>query len=151
MQKLQQGFTLIELMIVVAIIGILAALAVPAYQDYTIRAKVSEAAALSGAARTAVDVRYSETGALTMPATANRHVSLGIALAGSWDSKYVDQITVGDQGELSIELKATNELGPCSDGTILYSPRRVVTGAGNLTWVVSAGTTGCPEKYRPRT
>ena len=56
MQKLQQGFTLIELMIVVAIIGILAALAVPAYQDYTIRSKVSEGASLASAARTAVDV-----------------------------------------------------------------------------------------------
>ena len=64
MQKLQQGFTLIELMIVVAIIGILAALAVPAYQDYTIRSKVSEAASLASAARTAVDVYYSENGTL---------------------------------------------------------------------------------------
>lgn len=54
MQKVQQGFTLIELMIVIAIIGILAAVALPAYQDYTVRAKVSEGLSLAGSAKTAV-------------------------------------------------------------------------------------------------
>ena len=154
MQKLQQGFTLIELMIVVAIIGILAALAVPAYQDYTIRSKVSETASLSGAARTAVDVRFSETGSLSMPgATADaRHVSLGIALAASWESKYVDSVTVDGTGNIAMVLKTTspNELGACNGATITYSPRRAVEDSGNIQWVVSnAGT--CPLKYRPRT
>ena len=61
--KKQQGFTLIELMIVVAIIGILAAIAIPAYQDYTIRAQVSEGLNLSGAAKAAVTEYFQDQGA----------------------------------------------------------------------------------------
>jgi type IV pilus assembly protein PilA len=62
MKKLQQGFTLIELMIVVAIIGILAAIAIPAYQDYTIRAQVSEGMSLASAAKTAIAETFLNTG-----------------------------------------------------------------------------------------
>ena len=63
MKKVQQGFTLIELMIVVAIIGILAAIAIPAYQDYTVRAQVSEGLNLGGGAKTAVTEYYQDRGA----------------------------------------------------------------------------------------
>ncbi len=63
MQKKQQGFTLIELMIVVTIIGTLAALAIPAYQDYTIRAQVGEGLTLSAGAKTAVSEYYMDRGA----------------------------------------------------------------------------------------
>ncbi len=63
MKKVQQGFTLIELMIVVAIIGILAAIAIPAYQDYTIRAQISEGITLSSAAKLAVSEYYMDRGA----------------------------------------------------------------------------------------
>ena len=62
MKKLQKGFTLIELMIVVAIIGILAAIAIPAYQDYTIRAQVSEGMTLAAAAKAAIAETYSNSG-----------------------------------------------------------------------------------------
>ncbi len=65
MNKQQQGFTLIELMIVVAIIGILAAIAIPSYNDYTKKARFSEVLSLSNAYKTAVSVCYANTGALT--------------------------------------------------------------------------------------
>ncbi len=77
MTKLQKGFTLIELMIVVAIIGILAAIAIPAYQDYTIRAQVSEGMNLAAAAKAAVAETFLNRGAPPGNRTAGRHVGHG--------------------------------------------------------------------------
>ena len=145
MQKLQQGFTLIELMIVVAIIGILAALAVPAYQDYTIRSKVSEAASLASAARTAVDVIFSENGTLAGTAISN-HTSLGLNPAGSYNAKYVTSVDVGARGVITVTLKTLTELGTASGDTVIYTP---TNRGGNLQWTNSTGTV--PAKYRPRT
>lgn len=152
MQKLQQGFTLIELMIVVAIIGILAALAVPAYQDYTIRTKVGEAASLASAVRTAVDVYYSENG--TLPRADVPHVSLGLSEPGSYNAKYVSYVAMGTNGsgaggvgEITVQLQDLPELGQAANDIVMYSPRR---NAGNLEWVVSANGSTVPEKYEPR-
>jgi type IV pilus assembly protein PilA len=89
--KKQQGFTLIELMIVVAIIGILAAIAIPAYQDYTIRAQVSEGLNLSGGAKAAVTEYYQDRGSMPTDNT-----QAGLAAAGTIQGKYVGSVTVAN-------------------------------------------------------
>ena len=91
MKQIQKGFTLIELMIVVAIIGILAAIAIPAYQDYTIRSQVSEGLTLAGAAKAAVAESFSQTGT----APANRTLAGMSANATDTNGKYVQQVEVG--------------------------------------------------------
>ncbi len=144
MKHSQKGFTLIELMIVVAIIGILAAIAVPAYQDYTIRSRVSEGASLAGAAKTAVDVWFSETGSLaTTPVTP---ASLGLAQPASYKAKYVSSVTVAAGGRITVQLNAIGELGTASGDNFIYSP---VNMGANLMWVVDDDGS-LPAKYLPR-
>jgi type IV pilus assembly protein PilA len=92
MTKLQKGFTLIELMIVVAIIGILAAIAIPAYQDYTIRAQVSEGMNLAAAAKAAVAESFLNTG----EAPNNRTEAGMSANAADTNGKYVASVNVTD-------------------------------------------------------
>jgi type IV pilus assembly protein PilA len=93
MKKMEQGFTLIELMIVVAIIGILAAIAIPAYQDYTIRAQVSEGMSLASGVRTAVSEAYQSTG--TWPAD---NTAAAVSPAASISGNYVSQVAVSGSG-----------------------------------------------------
>jgi type IV pilus assembly protein PilA len=148
MKKLQQGFTLIELMIVVAIIGILAAIAVPAYQDYTIRSRVSEGASLAGAARTAVDVLHAEGVPLgSLPAGGN--VSYGLTAGVSYNAKYVSYVSVLANGVVEVGLKTAGNLGmgTAAGKMMQYTP---TDKGGNLWWVVSTSST-IPTKYRPKT
>jgi len=102
MKKVQQGFTLIELMIVVAIIGILAAIAIPAYQDYTIRAQVSEGLNLAAGAKVAVTEYYQDRGVLP-----SSNASAGLSAAASIAGNYVDQVTVGANGVITVRFSNT--------------------------------------------
>ena len=143
MKKVQQGFTLIELMIVVAIIGILAAVAIPAYQDYTIRAKVTEGLGLAGAAKTAVAETYSSKG--TAPTT---NASAGIASAASIVGNSVASVAVGTAGLITITYKTNLGGSPSANGlAVMLKPS---FGAGGVTWDCTsvAGTT-MPAKYMP--
>ena len=155
MNKLQMGFTLIELMIVVAIIGILAAIAIPAYQDYIVRAKVTEGLSLADAAQTAVAETFQSNG--TMPTGSN--ASYGLATPVSITGKYVTSVTVAAKtGVISILYNATDMGGsPTADGTTLeLTP---LTSNGGISWIcgygsvngvsAAAGSTTVPPKYLP--
>lgn len=129
MTALQKGFTLIELMIVVAIIGILAAVAIPAYQDYTIRTQISEALGMGAAIRTEISSTvFTHTGSLTGVSNG----SYGIQTATSYQSNYVDQITVTD-GVIDVQLG--NNINPVVAGQVVtLTPS--ITG-GSIKWQCS--------------
>jgi len=120
MKKLQQGFTLIELMIVVAIIGILAAIAIPAYQDYTQRAQIGEAFTIVSNAKTAIAEYYQTNGAF--PDT-QAITDLNLDMA-SPAGQYVDTVTVtADTGEVTAVMRAAGVVGADIGGTtLLFTP-----------------------------
>ena len=134
-RSMQKGFTLIELMIVVAIIGILAAVALPAYQDYTVRAKVTEVILAASAPKVAVAEWFQTKG--SFPAKA---VSLGIATQAT---KYVSGVVVADNTGVITATASTAE-SKISGKTITMTP----TDAGNgiLNWVCGGDI---EAKYRP--
>jgi type IV pilus assembly protein PilA len=108
MKSIQKGFTLIELMIVVAIIGILAAIAIPAYQDYTIRAQISEGLALTAGIKASVGESFSQTG--VMPA--DRATAGLSAVATDTQGKYVGSVDVGAGGIMTVTFgnKANSQI-----------------------------------------
>ena len=130
MKSVQKGFTLIELMIVVAIIGILAAVALPAYQDYTIRAKVSELILSASSARTGIAEYQQSKGNLTGVGTA-----VSIAIAGK-----VAAASVGtDSGLITVTGDASTSVT-----TVTMTPTVNATN-GVITW----SCTGSPARYLP--
>jgi type IV pilus assembly protein PilA len=127
--KKQQGFTLIELMIVVAIIGILAAIAIPAYQDYTIRAQVSEGLSLASGAKTAVAEFYQDSGG--WPAD---NTDAGLEAAGNITGKYTTGLLVNGA---AITVSYGNEANSNIAGASLVLT--AVDNTGAIEWGCAAG------------
>jgi type IV pilus assembly protein PilA len=141
MKSMQKGFTLIELMIVVAIIAILAAIAIPAYQDYLVRAQVSEGAVLTDGAKTAVAEYYSNTGAFP-----SQNASAGLATAGSIAGKYVTSVTVTSTGLIKAQFGGQSNTAISGD----YFTLSAITSAGSIAWSCGNTTnTTVPSKYLP--
>ncbi|MGO4703364.1 pilin [Dyella sp. 2RAB6] len=138
----QKGFTLIELMIVVAIIAILAAIAIPAYQDYLIRSQVSEGAVLSDGAKTAMGEFYSNTGHFP---TVNS--SAGLATAASILGKYVAGVDVATKpGQIQATFNSTNANKKIQGKVLAFS---ATTNAGSISWTCTNAATTVDPKYLP--
>jgi len=142
MKNVQKGFTLIELMIVVAIIAILAAIAIPAYQDYLIRSQVSEGAVLSDGAKTAMGEFYSNTGHFPQV-----NSSAGLALSGSILGKYVAGVDVSTKnGQIQAKFNNTTANKKIQGLVLAFS---AITNAGSISWSCTNAATTIDAKYLP--
>ena len=139
MKRVQQGFTLIELMIVVAIIGILAAVALPAYQDYTKKAKISELILAASTCRTSITEAV-QTSSGSLPTAGN----WGCESASS-TSKYVASIATSDAGVITVTAQAFGDT-TIDTATITLTPSTLTVGQPIASWACG-GT--IPAKFRP--
>ena len=141
--KKQQGFTLIELMIVVAIIGILAAIAIPAYQDYTIRAQVSEGLNLASGAKAAVSEYFMDRGVLPL-----NNAEAGISTAASIAGNYVRTVTVAN-GVITAQF---SNGAPQQANLVLNNAQLLLTpttAAGSVDWDCGTGANVIAPKHLP--
>ncbi len=135
----QKGFTLIELMIVIAIIGILAAIAIPAYQDYIARSQMTEALSLASGQKTSVAETYGQIGTWAAIDSGTNGIPAAADVAGT----YVDNVAV-DEGVITATMKATEVSGGIQSSTLVLSP---VDNAGSITWDC---TGSAEQKYLPK-
>ncbi|NOX76402.1 MAG: pilin [Gammaproteobacteria bacterium] len=140
-KTLQKGFTLIELMIVVAIIGILAAIAIPAYQDYTIRAQITEGLNLSSAGKRAVSEYWANKG--KMPGS---NTSAIMSASASYTGNYVTDIAVAAGGAITVTYgnKINAQVGTANKLTI----RPAVNAANQIVWICGKATKGSTESFK---
>ena len=176
MKAMQKGFTLIELMIVIAIIGILAAIALPAYQDYTVRSKVSEALIAASSPKSALSEAFQTDGISGLTAAAKSINASGGTNGTGYASKYVNAVTVAEDTpwDITVKVKATANNGiptTLNDKELVLRPlvggvSPIASSTGAIDWAcVSASnetatkrfstgapavlTDGMPSKYVP--
>ena len=140
MKRIQQGFTLIELMIVVAIIGILAAIAIPQYQNYTGRAQLSDAITIAGGLKTAVGEVYQVTG----DSTSADSGSLGIpASIASGAGKYANGVSVVD-GVITVSMNATGVASCVQSKVVTLTPNWPSSQDAPISWTCTTdAAAGC--------